>query len=240
MTKKPAAPRRAPARPAAEGGTPKKPSAMIELKATAVEDKGAGTAKPSDDPKSPKAEEKGATEPAHASSSTGAGPQGAQPGEAPKPAAAATSPPSAKPTHGDPPSDNASTEKPSPKRARGIGGFFTHLAAGIAGGFLALLGADTIGPQLGLTADPWTKHASELQRRLGAVEQTAAERAVSAAESLQKLASAESRLAQLEDLNQSVTQLRDAQAQLGEAHAKLAGDTQALEQKLSKPDAVTE
>ena len=250
MTSKNDGPGKDPAKPAAEGGASKKPSAVLELKATAVEDKMEGeSAKPGDDPKAP-TEKKAEAKPAQLSSGS-SGPPGAQPTETTKPAGAASpqkttdamasnAKAAGKPEDGDRSSSETAGEKRSPKPSGGIRSFFTHTAAGIAGGFLALLGAETIGPRLGLTDDRWATHTSELRRRLDAFEQTAQERAASAAEILQKLAAADSRLTQLEDLSKSVSQLRDAHTQLGEAHAKLAGEAQALEQKLSKPDAAAE
>jgi hypothetical protein len=250
MTSKTDGPGKGPATPAAEGGAPKKPSAILELKATAVEDKDAGPAKSSDDPQAQTGEGKAEAKPAQPSPSS-AGPPGAPPAETTKPAGAAFSQKTTdamasnakaagNPEDSDRSSSETATEQRLPKRSGGIRGFFTHTAAGIAGGFLALLGADTIGPQLGLTGDRWATHTGELRHRLDAVEQTAQERAASAADILQKLGAAESRLAQLEDLSKSVSQLRDAHSQLGEAHATLAGETRELEQKLSKPDAAAE
>jgi hypothetical protein len=250
MTSKSDGPGKGPAKPAAEGGAPKKPAAILELKATSVEDKDPGPAKSSDDPKAPTAEKKAESKPAESSSGS-SGPTGAHPAETPKPAGAASPQTTTdataskekvagKPEDSDRSSSETASEKRSPKPTGGIRSFFTHTAAGIAGGFLALLGADTIGPRLGLTKDREATHTSELRRRLDAVEQTDQERAASAADILQKLAAAEGRLAQLEDLSKSVSQLRDAHTQLGEAHAKLAGETQQLEQKLSEPDAAAQ
>jgi hypothetical protein len=240
MTSKTDGPGQGPAKPAAEGGAPKKPSAIIELKATAVEDKDAGAAKPGNEPKAPKAEEQGAPKPANTSSPTR---QGARPAEAGKPAAAQSPPeptdtkasnakPTSKQADGDPPGDKGSIEEHAPKSNR-RSGVFAPMAAGVVGGFLALLGAVALGPQLGLNGDLWVKHASELQRRLAAIEQAAADRAAAAANLGAKLAAAESRLARLADLSKPVNELT-------EAHAKLAGDLQALEQKLGRPEAASE
>ena len=242
MTSKTDDPGKGPARPAAEGSTPKKPSAIIDLKATEV--KQPGREKPGNDPKTQTTEDKGEVRPAQASPTPASGPQSAQSTEGARPTAATSSPKSAEteasaakagggPADAKSPAGTPSGEQPSPRFGGGIAGFLTHLAAGIAGGFIALLAADAIGPRFGLTGEPSAKVTSELQRRLAAVEQTAKEPAAASADVVQKLAAAESRLARLEDLNKAVSQLE-------EAHAKLAGETKALEQKLSKPNAANE
>lgn len=112
-------------------------------------------------------------------------------------------------------------------RGSGIGGFFSHLAAGVVGGFLALLGADTVGqkilPELGLPAP--NAAASEanaaLQKRIAALEAApkAAAGAVDSALSA-KLAALEQRLAGLDGV-------KDMQA-------KLAADTNALADKVGR------
>lgn len=239
------------AKPAGESSAPKKPSALVDLKATAVAAKDAGAAKPGGDPNAPKADEKGEAKPAQASSPSGSDRLGAQSADPPWRAIrkSATEPAGA---------SRAGPEKPSSKSGGKFPGLFTHLAAGVAGGFLALLGAETIGPQLGLTGAPWTEQTSELQRRLAAVEQTATGRTAAAAELGPKLEAAErrlaglddlrttvnqlaeGRLAGLDDLSTTVNQLREAHAALREAQGKLAGNTQALEERLSKPDAANE
>ncbi|HZA01945.1 MAG TPA: hypothetical protein VE665_06655, partial [Hyphomicrobiaceae bacterium] len=166
-----------PGKPAAEGGTPKKPSAIIELKATAVEDKEARAAKPDESGASKREGEKGVGKPAQAASPAGPAAQGApatkgvQPEASPKPAGAAES-------GAERASKSDGSEPLSDKRAaRRSSGIVAPIAAGLAGGILALLGAATIGPQLGFMSDPWTKHASELQRRIASIEQKTAEQA---------------------------------------------------------------
>jgi hypothetical protein len=220
MTSKTDGPGHGPAKPAAEGGAPKRPSAIIELQATAVEDKDTGKAKPGNEPESPKAGEQDA----EAAAASRQEPTGANMSNAK---------PTAKPADGDPPGDNGPSDEHAPKSARRSAGVFAHMAAGVIGGFLALLGAFALGPQLGLNGDLWVKHASQLQRRLAAIEQTASDRGAAAADLGAKLAAAESRLARLDDVSKSVTQLAEAQA-------KLTGDLQAVEQKLGKADALSE
>ena len=217
-----------PGKPAAEGGAPKKPSAIIELKATEVEDKEGGAAKPDEPGASEREGEKGAGKPAQTASPTGPAAQraaaieGAEPEASPRPASAAESGAERAPT------SDGSEPRSDTGAARRSSGVVAPIAAGLAGGILALLGTVTIGPQLGFMSDPWTKHASELQSRIASIEQKTAEQAAAAAELRPKLAAAEGRLARLAELSDSVNQL-------GAAYAKLAGDTEAMQQELSKP-----
>lgn len=115
---------------------------------------------------------------------------------------------------------------PAPaKRARG-GGFLTHLTAGIVGGFLALLGADMLGPQIPPIADslglPSAAHqtletTAELERRLARLEQTAE----TDSSLVSRLDATDSRVASLEDLQNSVSALQQAQADLTQKAAAL-------------------
>jgi len=120
----------------------------------------------------------------------------------------------------------ASAIKPATPPRSG-GGFLSHTLAGIAGGLLALLGADTIGAQLGLTSLRGTDGASELATRLGALEQTVRSRPAAPSDLAQKVAAAESRLARLDEVTRSVAQLADLQT-------RLAGEQRALDDKLAK------
>lgn len=123
-------------------------------------------------------------------------------------------------------SDEGAERPAAPAQRRsGIGGFFTHLAAGVVGGFLALMGADTIGqkllPELGLPAPNAAANeaTAALQKRLDALE-AAPKTAVSDAggQLAAKLAAAEQRLAEITGLKQE--------------QAKLAAETKALAEKL--------
>ena len=126
----------------------------------------------------------------------------------------------------------AANVRVEPRRS-GIGGFFTHLAAGVVGGFLALLGADTVGqkilPELGLPAPnaAMTETTAALQKRLAALEASAKSGTGDATGELaKKLAAAEQRLT-------AIDALKDGQG-------KLAADTKALADKLAAgagPDA---
>lgn len=133
---------------------------------------------------------------------------------------------------GKPTDSGKDTRQPEPaKRARG-GGFLTHLTAGIVGGFLALLGADMLGPQIPPIADslglPSAAHqtletTAELERRLAQLEQTA-----EADNSLvSRLDATDSRIASLEDLQNSVSALQQAQADLTQKAAALDEKLQA-------------
>lgn len=121
---------------------------------------------------------------------------------------------------------SATTAASAPRKS-GIGGFFTHLAAGVVGGFLALLGADTIGqkvlPELGLPAPnaAVTEATAAMQKRLAALEAAGKTGTVDASSELaKKLAAAEQRLAALD-------------ASLKQDQSKLAADTKALADKIA-------
>ena len=108
-----------------------------------------------------------------------------KPGDA-KPTDPKVADPKAAAAKPDPKTDPAKSkvaETTAPKRSgSGVGGFFTHMAAGIVGGFLALLGADTIGeklhqylPELGLPAGgsaALNETTSKLQARMAELEQS--------------------------------------------------------------------
>lgn len=114
-----------------------------------------------------------------------------------------------------------------PRRSSGIGSFVSHALAGIAGGLLALFGADTIGQQLGLSS-LGASNTTELTTRLGALEQSMQARPAGApADLAQKVAAAEQRLTRLDEVARSV-------AQLGEQQVRLAGDQRTLDDKLAK------
>lgn len=115
----------------------------------------------------------------------------------------------------------------TPPRARsGFGGFLSHMAAGIVGGFLALLGADTLGPigkELGLpTPKPqWTEAAVKMEQRLATLEQ--AQRTTAAdADLVDKIAATEGRLARLEQIDKELAAAREAQSRLATEAAALA------------------
>lgn len=214
-----------PLKPTPDTAGPKKPSAIIDLKATEVKPpetkpgpSAAAAASTSDAKKpEPTTAKPAETKPAAAASATAT--TGSKPADT-KPAATATAPSSAKTA----PATN--TAKPA-RSGGGIAAIATHLFAGVAGGFLALLGADSIAPQLGLSSPG--AGLTEMQRRLAAVEDTAkAKPAAPSPELAQKLAAAEARLAKIEDTARALPSLTDAQS-------KLAAETKALGEKLAKP-----
>lgn len=219
----------------------KKPYATIDLKATEVESrepKSASTAAPTSTtpaaPGQPRPIDpaKAADKPS-AASSTSEAPGAAKAAEAnagdarSEPTAAGAS----KPT--DPKSSTPKvTSAEPPRRSGGVGAFLSHMAAGIAGGFLALLGADTLGPQmaqLGLPIGPAAQGPAteELQRRLTALEQAPKPAPAVGAELSRKVAEAEARLAKLDELSKSV-------AVLSAEQAKLSTEGAALAEKVSK------
>ena len=250
-------------RPAEGGDTAsKKPYATIDLKATEVKSE----TKPS--------AAADAAKDAAAKAAQSVPPVGAKPGDA-KPldpkattaSATAGKPGDAKPTDPkvadpkaaaakpDPKTDPAKSkvaETTAPKRSgSGVGGFFTHMAAGIVGGFLALLGADTIGeklhqylPELGLPAGgsaALNETTSKLQARMAELEQSVKQGR--AADLASKLAATE---ATLKEVRQTQGKLVEDSRALAERVGKQTGGDVAdarvvkLEEKLAALSAAAE
>ena len=260
-------------KPAPEGSGPKKPSALLDLKATEISSSESKPAAPA---------ASGGSAPASATPPTGnkpaepassgprpPDPQPAQPAAStapplePKPgtptptgaaaAAKSTGPASsgsvppvkggaAKPAEAPATAQKSTSAKPSPEpeikpasAAKASGGGFgrllTHLAAGVVGGFLALLLADSLGPQFGLTPGAPSQVVSELQQRLTAAEQAIRERPAiqpaATAEIGQKLADVEGRLARLDEVNRAINEVSEAQA-------RLSSETKALGERISQ------
>lgn len=240
---------------ASEGSGPKKPSALLDLKATEIS---------SSEPK-PAAPATGGSSPATASGSGGAKPTASTSSSATSQAGAATSKPTpststpasaalkpadttaaGKPQAEAPAGDKQSGQKAQetgatkaapksvqeqekspaapPRRSGGLG-IVTHLTAGLAGGFLALLLSEAVGPQFGLGNRTPPQVVTDLQQRLATAEQAIRERsaapAVSPQEFQQKLAEVESRLARLDEVNRSIGELSEAQAKLAADAARL-------------------
>jgi len=225
------------------GGEPKKPSAIIDLKATEVkggDPKGApkqvegpsgdakatasavppvgGAAPPKSDP-SVKADA-GASAAASGSKSSASTPS----------ASSASKPTGPQPASGPvPPSASAAAK---PVRGSSVASMATHAVAGLVGGLLALLAADTLGPQLGLPGHD--KSATEvLQKRIGELEQrvgAAASASDQTAAVARTVAAAEKRLADLEQTNSRLAQLEAQNAALGE-------QTRALKDAIAKAPA---
>ena len=219
-----------PAKPMSDAGAPKKPSALIDLKATEVK----GAEPKTDFKQDARSTEKsgpvsGGDKPVSNAPAGAAKTAGSPTGDTkPAPTGASSVPPVAKPAAASSSSKTAgSSPIPESKARGGLAALATHLFAGVAGGFLALLGADTIAPQLSLTG-PATS-MSELQKRLTTVEETAkANGATTSNEVARKLVAAEGRVAKLEELSRTLPAVTEAQS-------KLAVDTKALAERLSNP-----
>lgn len=219
---------------AGEAASPKRPYATLDLKATEVK------ATAATEPKS-----SAAASPAPGSAAAASSP--AKGGEAKdskdmadggKPAVAnAGAKADAKAGSGkDAPtaaSKPAEAPKPVPRKPSAVGGFFTHMAAGIVGGFLALLGADTIGPtlndQLGLPLGTarLDEAAADLKKRVATLE-TASHKGAGDDELARKVAQNEQRLVQLDELARTV-------AALGAEQVRIASETKTLTDKLAQP-----
>src|SRR6185312_16196113 len=142
-----------------------RPHATLDLKATEVtppsapKDKaGVGDAPAKDNAA---ASATGAT----SSSASAPGPSSSQPTSAAK---------ASKPAGTPPPASTAPT-RPTP---RGYGGFFTHVAAGIAGGMVALLAADILAQQLGFEAPDRPDGSAALEQRIATLESNRSQRSV--------------------------------------------------------------
>ena len=247
-----------PIKPTPETGDPKKPSALLDLKATEVTPKDAAAkdvkeTKPVSATEPPKT---GSSEPsakveANVKVENSAKPDAAKPsvpptgsaqtkpsepqGAAPK--AATNVPPRPQSEIPAKPASATATPNvnPSPAaatKAGGIGRVLTHVAAGIAGGFLALLLADTVRPQLGLGGTAVS--VSELEKRLAAAEQSLRDRPATAAaagdEINKRLTALSDRMARFDDIDRTVQQLSETQT-------KLASDAKTIEERLAQPQA---
>ncbi|CFX11345.1 conserved protein of unknown function [Candidatus Filomicrobium marinum] len=230
MTTKKDEPGKDPIRPGETAGG-KKPVATIDLKATEVGGSKSQTsaegAKPADaKASSEKPSPDKTTASATASSSAGASSGGAKPTET------ASSGKSVPPSDAKKP--DAKESKPNEtrtERPRSGGGFLSHLTAGIVGGFLALLGADMLGPQIPPIADklglPSAAHktsetTAEIERRLAALE-----KATKSEDVTSRLAATDSRIDALEDLKKSVSALQETQSGLAQKAEALDAKLQA-------------
>lgn len=219
---------------------PKRPHATIELKAVEIrttEAKGA-------DPKATTSTPASSTSPASAATSTtgpaastiaGSKPDAAKPAQssaqgAPKPAEskAPIKDGAAKSAAGA-----AATNKPEPTpppaapRRGGFGSFVTHSTAGLLGGFLALLGAETIAPQLGQLGLPLHSASNEatqkLDMRLAAIEKSQNAASKSGDTLLkEQFAATQARVQQLEQMAQRVSAVAEASEQLKKETQQLA------------------
>jgi hypothetical protein len=214
-----------------ETAGPKKPYATLDLKATEVTPKeagatgaGAGSSKPG------AATSSASSGPAAAGAAAGrAEPQGAASAGAGSRGPAAQSPGS-KPGAGqsdarspesratpDATTSASATTPTGARRTGGIGSVLSHLAAGLAGGAVVLVGTQMIGTGSGRDAG-----GTEMQRRLAALEQGAKTQA-GAPELAKKLAAVEERLGRVDELGRTVAATAEAQGKL-EAETKAMGE----------------
>ena len=188
--------------PSAPAGS--RPHATLDLKATEVTPpapKPEAGQTPTTKSDAPQVAEASATSKAAASS------PGASTSAADKSGASAT----AKPAGGTPP-----LSSPGPRPApRGHGGFFTHVAAGLAGGLVALLAADILAAQLGFETADRPDAGKALEQRIASLEANRAQRAVPT-DVANRLAAAETKLAKLEQLDANVDGITKKQGQLDE------------------------
>ncbi len=214
-------------KPSPSSADPKRPHAVIDLKATeVVVNKTPEQAKPSDPPKADAAKDQkaaataGATGAAAGAAAGTTGPASAAASKTADPKAAASA---AKPAETAKPASPGPA--PAPISAKRSGGFVSHLAAGVIGGALALVGGQAAGPLLGLDFTGTPQPPPDLVKRLAALEQTQAQRTAtpSSAGDAQKLAAAESRLAKLEE----------TAAALARQQTAVAADTKALDDKIA-------
>jgi hypothetical protein len=114
---------------------------------------------------------------------------------------------------------------PGPARSAATGWFFTHLAAGIAGGIVALLAADILASQLGLSGSGGqADYSVALQQRIEALE-TGGKGNAATAELASRLKTAEAKLGKLEELRGSIDSLQKGQG-------ALSGDVKSLDAKV--------
>lgn len=251
----PQAPQSQPA--GAQPGQPKKPFATIDLKATEVVMKDAKPAAASASSMPTTGDAKtSATAPASMTAvpATGNKPADAKARDSKPTDSKPADPKAAVPKAADPKtSDTGATasrtgdNKPphaaakpdTQRRSGGVGSFLSHMAAGIAGGFLALLGADTVAPQMAQLGLPigvtgTGPATAEFQKRLAALEQVPRPTAASVAPDIQqKLAATEARLAKLDDHAKLLAALTDGQS-------KLAAEGKAIADSLAKTSSADE
>ncbi len=178
-----------------------RPHATLDLKATEVAPPAAAKNKPEVAEASAAAKAAGAsnaTASASPSSSGPAAPSGAAKG--------------AKPT-GNPPPPPAGASAPPRPAARGYGGFFTHVAAGLAGGIVALLAADILASQLGFQISDKQEDLAAVEQRLGALESGRTQRPIPT-DVAARLAAAEAKLSKVEQLDANIEGVSKKQADL--------------------------
>lgn len=229
-------------------GDPKRPQPTLDLKAVEIKpgamgseakatdakpsEAKAGDAKPGETASSKPAEQKladakpSATTVPPSASATSTASAAAKPGNGSKSQSTATGDAGSSATAaGKSESAKAASAAPPPaRRGSGIGSVLSHLVAGLAGGFLALLGADTVAPQMGLKiGGPSPQVTDALRARLDAVEKTVSSvTSGNDADIAEKLASNAAKLQKLEGLEARVAALSEGQSKLDSETAALA------------------
>lgn len=208
----------------------RRPHATLDLKATEVKPppSAAGT-KP--EPGASEAADKAKASASTASAGPAPGPTATSGASAAAAASAASKPSTATPEApkaGKPGvSAAASPATPPPKQQpRGSGGFFTHLAAGLAGGILALFAADMVADQLGFKTTDVPDKTAALEQRLAAMEAGQSQRAAS-------IAATDTKLSKVDQLDANLGGISDKQAEL-------AKEITALNEKLQTQGADTQ
>lgn len=144
----------------------------------------------------------------------------------------------------------AAKDQPAPKShskpntATGLGGFLTrgfvtHLAAGLAGGVVALLAADLLATQLGLSGEKQSETTRVLQQRISTLEAKTNE-GTAAPELASKLAAAQARLDKLEALSTQVDDLSNTHGKLADKLTTITktlgaeGDAERTQERVAK------
>jgi hypothetical protein len=119
---------------------------------------------------------------------------------------------------------------PMPVKAPGSGGFFTHLAAGIAGGIFALLTAWMLASQIGFGGAASPVDLSPFEQRLAALETVDKQTKPDTAALDARIKAAEDKIGKLQGLAANVDAVSKKQDEL-------AGDINAVEAKAGTQDA---
>ena len=198
-----------------------RPHATIDLKATEITPPASETEKEKIEKEKEAAKVAGASGAAKTAAATpggaGAAPSSTSTGSSTSKAAASD----ASSTNGKSGKAGADAVKPSgntpPRTApRGYGGFFTHLAAGIAGGVVALFAADMLATQLGFEAAERPDTMAAIEQRISALE-TSHSQSTIPQELATRLAAAETKLGKVDQLDANIEGVTRKQADLDKA-----------------------
>lgn len=198
-----------------------RPHATLDLKATEVTPPPAPAAKDKAENDKPEVADASKAKPA------GAAAAAASPAAASATASAAAGTKSAK--AGPTASPAGAAPRPAP---RGYGGFFTHVAAGLVGGVIALLAADMFAGQLGFESNDQPDKTAALEQRLAALETARSQRSLPP-DLVARLTATETKLGKIEQFDANLDGMSKKQADfdknLNELNEKLGaggGDTQ--------------